>query len=255
MSSSNPPFEITSKTTDLLVKIGAELARIEFFESSSSIPYLRRKNRIKTIQASLEIEQNSLSVEQVTAIIAGKHVHGRPIEITEVQNAFSIYEQLEELNPFSQEDLLKAHSVLMNGLVGLAGQWRAKGVGVVKGKGVVHMASPAENVPYLMNELLSWLRNTDTHPLIASSVFHYELEFIHPFADGNGRMGRLWQSVILSHWNQAFSWLPIETLIRDNQQEYYDILAACDNAGSSTLFVEFIAWQHIRNVWRSKFIG
>lgn len=240
MSNYSPPFEITSKITELLVKIGGELVRLEGTTGGSLAPHLRRGNRIKTIQASLAIEQNTLTIEQVTAVIEGKPVIGLPREIHEVKNAFAVYEGLEQFAPCSSSDLLNAHRLLMADLVESAGKWRTGGVGVVKGKEVVHMAPPAANVPSLMDDLLTWLQQTDTHPLITSCVFHYELEFIHPFADGNGRMGRLWQSVILTHWNPVFNWIPVETIIRDRQQEYYTILATCDKAGSSTLFIEFM---------------
>jgi Fic family protein len=240
MDTYKPPFEITSKITDFLVKIGGELVRLEGLTGNSLAPHLRRGNRIRTIQASLEIEHNTLTIEQVTDVIEGKPVIGLPHEILEVQNTFAVYEKIESFDPYSSIDLLNAHRLLMDNLVALSGEWRTGGVGVVKGKEVVHMAPPASNVPRLMNDLLSWLRQTDVHPLIASCVFHYELEFIHPFADGNGRMGRLWQTVILSAWNSAFSWIPVETLVRDRQQEYYDVLAACDRSGDSTLFIEFM---------------
>ncbi|MCD6580844.1 MAG: Fic family protein [Desulfuromusa sp.] len=240
MSNYAPPFEITPKITDLLVKIGGELVRLEGSTGSSLTPHLRRGNRIRTIQASLAIEQNTLTIEQVTAVIEGKTVAGLPHEIKEVQNAFTAYEQLEQFDSCSSADLLNAHRLLMTGLVESSGKWRTGGVGVIKGKEVIHMAPPAENVSGLMNDLLTWLQQTDTHPLIASCVFHYELEFIHPFADGNGRMGRLWQSVILSHWNSAFNWIPVETIIRDRQQEYYTVLAICDKTGTSTRFIEFM---------------
>ena len=240
MDNYTPPFEITPKITDLLVKIGGELVRLEGAVGGSLTPYLRRGNRIRTIQASLAIEQNTLTIEQVTAVIEGKPVVGFPREILEVKNAFAVYEQLDQFDPCSSGDLLNAHRLLMSNLVESSGIWRTGGVGVVKGKEVVHMAPPAANVSGLMNDLLSWLQRTDTHPLITSCVFHYELEFIHPFADGNGRMGRLWQSVILTRWNSAFSWIPVETIIRDHQQEYYAVLAVCDKTGTSTQFIEFM---------------
>jgi Fic family protein len=201
---------------------------------------LRRGNRLKSIQASLAIENNTLSLEQVTAIINGKRVLGHPREIQEVKNAFAAYEMLEKLDPVSSRDLLKAHGVLMSALVDEAGQYRSGGVGIMKGKSVVHVAPPASRVPLLMNDLLLWLKNTDDHSLIASSVFHYEFEFIHPFADGNGRMGRLWQTLILSRWNPILAYLPVETVIRNRQDEYYSVLATSDQQADSTLFIEFM---------------
>jgi Fic family protein len=240
MDTATPPFEITSAITGLLVKIGGELVRLEGLSHGVLAPHLRRENRIRTIQASLAIEQNTLSLDQVTAVINGKTVAGLPHEIREVQNAFAVYEQLEQFDPCSAEDLLRAHGLMMAGLVQSAGQWRTGGVGVMKGKEVVHLAPPAASVSVSMNNLLVWLRQSDAHPLVASCVFHYELEFIHPFADGNGRLGRLWQSVILARWNPVFNWIAVETIIRDRQQEYYAVLAECDKAGSSTLFVEFM---------------
>jgi Fic family protein len=201
---------------------------------------LRRGNRLKSIQASLAIENNTLSLEQVTAIINGKGVLGHPREIQEVKNAFAAYEMLEKLDPVSSADLLKAYGVLMSALVDEAGQFRSGGVGIMKGKSVVHVAPPASRVPLLMSDLLLWLKNTDDHSLIASSVFHYEFEFIHPFADGNGRMGRLWQTLILSRWNPILAYLPVETVIRNRQDEYYSVLATSDQQADSTLFIEFM---------------
>nr|HPG58625.1 Fic family protein [Candidatus Wallbacteria bacterium] len=203
-------------------------------------PILRRGNRLRTIQASLAIENNSLSLEQVTGIISGKRIIGPPREIQEVKNAFAAYELIESLDPLSEKGLLKAHKILMTALVDDAGKYRSGGVGIVKGRKIIHVAPPAKRIASLMADLFSWLKNTDAHPLIASSVFHYELEFIHPFADGNGRMGRLWQTLILSKWKPTLAYLPVESVIRDRQDDYYGVLSECDRTANSTSFVEFM---------------
>lgn len=209
---------------------------------------LRKKNRIKTIQSSLAIENNSLTVEQITAIIEGKRVFGNPREIKEVTNALEAYELLLQLNPYKEEDILKAHQLMMQELVGQSGQYRKSGVGVFNGKDVVHLAPPADRVPFLMEDLFCWLKNSDIHLLIKSSVFHYEFEFIHPFEDGNGRMGRLWQTVILKEWKEIFAWLPVETLIKENQAKYYDVLRISDKNGDSTKFIEFMLEMLLRAI-------
>jgi Fic family protein len=204
------------------------------------VPKLRRENRIRSIHASLAIENNTLTVDQVTSVIAGKRVLGPQREIQEVKNAFAAYEAMTSWKPSALKDLLAAHRLMLKGLVDEAGKFRTRSVGIAKGKRIVHLAPPASRVPGLMKDLLGWLKRTDAHPLIAGCVFHYELEFIHPFADGNGRMGRLWQTLILSQWKPLFAFLPVETVIRDQQAEYYKILAACDKAGNSTAFIEFL---------------
>lgn len=193
-----PPFTLTPRVLALVAEIGEALGRIVGRAGAPAPPALRRGNRLRTIQASLAIENNSLTLEQMTAVIAGKRVLGPPKEIQEVRNAFAAYEAMETWKPWNAKDLLAAHKLLMTGLVDHPGRFRAGGVGIAQGKKIVHLAPPAERVPGLINDLLSWLKRTDAHPLIASCVFHYELEFIHPFADGNGRMGRLWQTLILS---------------------------------------------------------
>ncbi len=233
-----PPFTITPKTLGLVTDIAVAVSRMEAQAPTS--PQLRRGNRIRTIHASLAIEQNTLTVEQVTAVLEGKRVLGSPSEIQEVRNAFAAYEKLDKWNSASRKDLLEAHGILMHGLVDKPGAFRSKGVGVVQGKAVVHMAPPALRVPALIQNLLDWLASNEVHPLVASCVFHYEFEFIHPFQDGNGRMGRLWQTLILSHWNPLFAWLPIETVVRDRQADYYAVLGRCDKAGDSTEFIEFL---------------
>jgi Fic family protein len=235
-----PPFTITPAILSLVAEIAAEVGRLGALAGQGSVPKLRRENRIKSIHASLAIENNTLTLEQVTAVIAGKRVLGKPSEIQEVKSAFAAYEAMYDWNPHTVKDLLTAHRLLMSGLVDGAGRFRTRSVGIAQGERVVHLAPPADRVPGLMKDLLAWVKRTDTHPLVASSVFHYELEFIHPFADGNGRMGRLWQTLILSHWNPLFAFLPVETVIRDRQADYYRVLGACDKAGNSTAFIEFL---------------
>lgn len=235
-----PPFTLTPRVLALVADIGEALGRLAGRAGVPDPPALRRGNRLRSIQASLAIENNSLTLEQVTAVIAGKHVLGPPKEIQEVRNAFAAYEAMETWKPWAAKDLLAAHRLLMAGLVDRPGRFRTGGVGIAQGEKIVHLAPPAGRVPALMNDLLGWLRRTDTHPLIASCVFHYELEFIHPFADGNGRMGRLWQTLILSRWKPMLAWLPVEAVIRERQEEYYAALAACDRAGQSTTFIEFL---------------
>ena len=225
-----PPFEITPRIIESLSKISEEIISIP------NNPKLREENRIKNIHSSLAIENNSLSLEQMTAIIEGKRVLASPNEIKEVKNALEAYDLLLALNPYSEEDLLKAHRLMMNELVMSNGKFRTSGVGIYDGEKVVHIAPPANIVPKLISDLFEWLRESDVHPLIKSCVFHYEFEFIHPFQDGNGRIGRLWQSVILKEWKEIFAWLPVETLIKENQNGYYDTLSVSD----STRFIEFM---------------
>ncbi|MFI2827993.1 Fic family protein [Klebsiella aerogenes] len=201
---------------------------------------LRKENRIRTIQASLAIEHNSLSMEQVTALLEGKRVLAPAKDIQEVRNAIRAYELMPGWHKANISDLLAAHKTLMIGLVDSPGVLRSGNVAIYRGTQVVHMAPPATQVPRLIADLLSWLEQTDLHPLIASSVFHYEFEFIHPFADGNGRMGRLWQTLILSQWRQELAWLPVETLIHHQQERYYEILGLCDKTSDCTLFVTWM---------------
>jgi Fic family protein len=235
-----PPFTITSATVQLILEISETLGGFSTANQTEIAPMLRRGNRLRSIQASLAIENNTLSLEQVTAIINGRRVLGHPREIQEVKNAFAAYEMLENMDPLSPKDLLKAHAVLMSALVDEAGYYRTGGVGIMKGKEVVHVAPPAARVQSLMLDLFAWLKDTDAHPLIASSVFHYEFEFIHPFADGNGRMGRLWQTLILSRWRPLLAYLPVETVIRKRQDEYYQVLETSDEKADSTAFIEFM---------------
>ena len=236
----SPPYVITNKVIDLVAEISEMVGSISAWENMNANPQLRRDNRVKTIHASLSIENNSLSLDQVTAIINGKRVLGSPGDIQEVKNAFEAYEHLLTFNPYSVSDLLKAHELLMMGLVKEAGMFRRGGLGVFAGDRLVHMAPPASLVPQQIEELLQWVENEAVHPLIKSCVFHYEFEFIHPFADGNGRMGRMWQTLLLSRWKTVFAWLPVETLIRERQDEYYAVLGKSDSTASATPFIEFL---------------
>ena len=240
MSDYKPPFHMTDKMTSLIAEISEQVGRITVLQEGTISPHLRRENRIRTIHASLAIEHNSLSLEQVTAIIDGKRVLGNPNEIKEVQNAYEAYELMLQLDPSSVDDLLKAHKLMMNGLVPENGKFRSGGVGVFDGEVLIHMAPPAEFVPEHIHNLFAWYQQSALHPLIKSAVFHYEFEFIHPFADGNGRMGRMWHSLLLSNWKELFFWLPIEELIQSRQKEYYDALGAADKQTDSAGFVELM---------------
>lgn len=235
-----PPFKITGRIVELISEISEKVGEMNVIRPDFHHIQLRRENRIRTIHSSLAIENNSLSMGQITAIIEGKHVLGSPNEIKEVKNAVQVYDLLMSLDPYSEKDLLRAHKLMMEDLVGSSGQYRHEGVGIFDGDNVVHIAPPADRVPFLMADLFAWLRSADVHPLVKSCVFHYEFEFIHPFQDGNGRMGRLWQTVILKEWKEIFAWIPVETLIKENQGEYYRVLGVSDGEADSTKFVEFM---------------
>ena len=235
-----PPFEITSKIIELISDISEKIGEINYLKDNPRHIQLRKENRIKTIHSSLAIENNSLSLKQITAIIEGKKVLGNPNEIKEVKNSIQAYNLLLSLNPYNEKDLLKAHRLMMQDLVERKGEYRTDGVGIFNGEQVIHLAPPADRVLRLMFDLFEWLNTSDVHPLVKSCVFHYEFEFIHPFQDGNGRMGRLWQSVILKEWKEIFAWLPVETLIKENQKEYYGVLEVSDNEANSTKFIEFM---------------
>ena len=233
-----PPFTITPHLIDLISRISEALGR--WAAEGAISPRLRRENRIRSIHASLAIENNSLSLEQVTAILEGKRIRGLPREIQEVKNAIAAYELLGTLNPSSQRDFLTAHATLMQSLADDAGRFRTGGVGIYQGKCLVHMAPPAERVPYLVKDLFAWMKSTDLHPLLASAALHYEIEFIHPFSDGNGRIGRLWQTVVLSKWKPQLAFLPVESVVHDRQAAYYKALAASDQQANVAPFAEFI---------------
>ena len=241
MRNEKPPFEITNSMIDRVAEIAELVGRLTVSSPLSTNPTLRRANRIRTIHGSLAIEQNTLSLEQVTAVLNGRHVLAPPKDIAEVKNAFEIYERLEELDPYSVEDLLTAHGIVTRGLVEESGVFRSRPVGVVDSEGrVLHLGTLPQYVPELVMELLDWVKTSPVHMLIRSCVFHYELELIHPFADGNGRVGRLWHTLLLSRWNPAFAWLPVESIIHDRQQAYYEAINASNNAGESTAFIEFM---------------
>lgn len=235
-----PPFTITSKMINFVSEITEALTKIEIYEHNLITPHLRKINRIKTLAGTLEIEGNFLGEEKITAILDGKRVLASVKELAEVNGAIKAYEKFEEYDSNSLDDLLKAHKILMNDILTTAGTFRKLNVGVGGKSGVTHVAPPYERVPELMINLFEWLKNSDEHPLIKSSIFHYEFEFIHPFSDGNGRIGRLWQSVILYSWKSVFSSIATESIVRDYQERYYKALEDSGESGESTPFIEFM---------------
>ncbi len=238
--SMKPPYDITPKILKLITSISEKIGEVNATYLSKQSPQLRKQNRIKTIHSSLQIEGNTLTEEQITALIENKRVIGPEKDILEVLNAIKVYEKLDRYKFSSDKSFLKAHLELMNGLIESAGKYRKQSVGIVKGTKVEHIAPPFENVPHLMNDLFEYLKDSDELTLIKSCVFHYEMEFIHPFLDGNGRMGRLWQTLILMDEYPVFEFLPFETLISKTQDEYYKSLALSDKSGKSTLFIEYM---------------
>ena len=240
MNKYKPPFHVTDKMILLIAEISEQVGRMAVQQERTINPHLRRENRIRTIHSSLAIEHNSLSLEQVTAILDGKRVLGNPNEIKEVQNAYEAYELMLRLNPLSVDDLLKAHKLMMNGLVLENGRFRSGGVGVFEGEALIHMAPPAQFVPEHIQNLLIWYEQSELHPLIKSAVFHYDFGFTHPFVDGTGRLGRMWHSLLLGKWKELFFWLPMEELIQSRQKEYYEALGAADMQADSAGFVELM---------------
>ena len=235
-----PPFTVSAKAINLIAKISSQLERYAIRMEQEDTLRLRRANRIKTIHSSLAIEGNTLSEGEVQAVLEGKKVIAPLKEIQEVKNAIKTYELYPKLNPFSIQDLLLAHGTMMSGLVDEAGMFRKGGVGVFDGDKPIHIAPPADRVRDLMSDLFGWLENADDHLLIRSCVFHYEFEFIHPFADGNGRIGRLWQSLILGRLNPIFEHLPVENMVYSNQQAYYHAINRSSNLGDSGPFIDFM---------------
>ena len=235
-----PPYELNSKILEYVSSISEKIGEVNASFIVETTPSLRKQNQIKSIHASLQIEGNTLTEQQITAIIENKRVLGPSKDIQEVQNAIKVYEAISSYKFDSVKSFLKAHDTLMAGLIERPGKFRNKGVGIVKGSKVEHIAPPAENVTYLMNNLFDYLKKNDEITLIKSCLFHYEMEFIHPFIDGNGRMGRLWQTIILMSKYPVFQYLPFETLISKSQEEYYKVLSICDKSGNSTLFIEYM---------------
>lgn len=235
-----PPYEITSKILNLISSISEKIGEVKSAKLIKPPTELRKRNRIKTIQSSLEIEGNTLTVEQITDLIDNKRVLAPQKDIIEVKNAIKVYSNLNNLNPYDLTSLCYAHGVLMNKLIDNAGKLRHTSVGIIKGNDITHIAPPGSLVIPLMNNLFQYLKEDEDLLLIKSCVFHYEFEFIHPFVDGNGRMGRLWQTMILKEYSPVFEYLPIETLIKERQQDYYHVLGKSDSQGSSTSFIEFM---------------
>lgn len=235
-----PPYDITPKVLKFISAISEKLGAVQADHLNRQSPQLRKKNRIKTIHASLHIEGNTLTEEQITALVDQKKIVGPRKDVLEVLNAIKVYEALDSFQWASEADFLKAHKDLMQGLIADAGKYRTNGVGIVKGTNVEHVAPPHQNVPHLMKDLFAYLQHSEDLTLIKSCVFHYEMEFIHPFMDGNGRMGRLWQTLILMDEYPIFDFLPFETLISNTQEEYYKSLALSDKTGKSTMFIEYM---------------
>ena len=234
-----PPFTITSEIIDLISAISEQVGFVQRDFVNAS-PQLRKQNRIKKITGTLAIEGSTLTEEQVSAVLEGKRVLATMRELAEVEGAIAAYDKLTELNPLSLDDLLLAHHLMMIKVLTNAGQFRNKPVGIYKGKEVIHVAPSAHQVSGLMADLFRWVKKSEHHPLITSSVFHYEFEFIHPFIDGNGRIGRLWQTLILARWKPLFEDMPLESVIKEHQQDYYDALAAADDTANSTEFITFM---------------
>ena len=224
-----------------VAEIAELVGKLTSTELLSSNPQLRRSNRIRTIHGSLAIEQNTLTLEQVTAVLNGKHIIAPPKDIAEVKNAYEIYEHMDMLDPYAVDHLLDAHAIMMRGLIDEVGIFRTHPAGVVDQQGhVLHVGTLPKYVPDLVMELLDWVKNSDIHMLIRSCVFHYELELIHPFSDGNGRIGRLWHTLLLSKWNPVFAWLPIESIIKARQADYYKAINISNANGESTVFISFM---------------
>ncbi|MCE2711883.1 MAG: Fic family protein [Cryomorphaceae bacterium] len=235
-----PPYQITPEILKLIASISEKIGQINAKFLDKPSPKLRKENRIKTIHSSLSIEGNTLTEEQITALIDNKRIIGPEKDVNEVLNAIRVYDQLQSFDPKSSKSFLNAHEILMKGLVSDNGKYRKTGVGIMAGHQIAHMAPPAENVPHLMNDLFGYLKTSKEISLIKSCVFHYEMEFIHPFIDGNGRMGRLWQTLILMKEYPVFEFIPFENIIHKSQSDYYHALSQSDKSGSSTPFIEYM---------------
>ena len=238
--SMKPPYDLTTSILKTTTNISEKLGEIKAYYIDKPSPNLRKQNKIKTIHSSLKIEGNTLSEEQITALIENKRIIGPKKDILEVMNAIDVYDKIHSFKPFSMQSFKKAHKLLMTNLVENAGEFRKQSVGIVHGKKIAHIAPPANNVHYLMKDLFAYIKNNDDPILIKSCVFHYEMEFIHPFVDGNGRMGRLWQTVLLMHQYPVFEFLPFESLIAKTQTYYYKALKQSDQMGNATPFIEYL---------------
>lgn len=237
-----PVYMVTDKIITRVAEIAELTGKAAVTAHLSKNPMLRRKNRISTIYGTLAIEQNTLSIDQITAVLNGKRIIAPPKDIEEVKNAYEIYEYMDSLDPYSIEDLLKAHSVMMRGLIDEAGVFRSRPAGVADSRTgeIIHFGTLPRYVSEAVENLMLWAKESSAHMLIKSCIFHYEFELIHPFADGNGRMGRLWHTLMLSKWNALFAWLPIESMIREHQQEYYNVINFCNSSCDDTKFIEFM---------------
>ena len=241
MDKYTPPFEITNKMFELASQIMEQLGKLSHVNELERLPRLRKISRIKSIHSSLAIENNTLSIKQVTDIINGKRVLGPADDITAVKNALAAYKELDNIDPFKLTDMKRVHGIMMNGLVSESGMIRSGEVGVFDSAGkAIHIAPPATFVEELLEKLFDWVKNSEVQMLIKSSVFHYEFEFIHPFRDGNGRMGRYWQTALLASWKPIFNYIPIESVIKDNQEKYYNAIKLSTSQGKSNAFIEFM---------------
>ncbi len=242
MDSKRPPYTISDRMLELVSGISEKVGKLEGYHRLDAKPHLRRNNRIRSVHSSLKIEANSLTLSEVRDVISGQTVMGDQKEIQEVKNAFAAYEIISEIDPFSMEDLKKVHRIMTERTVNESGEFRKGEEGVFRGDQCIFIAPPPNMVPELIENLLSWAKETQNsiHPLVASAVFHYEFVFIHPFSDGNGRMARLWQTVMLTRWRSVFEFIPIESQIERFQQSYYDAIARCNANGNSDVFVEFM---------------
>ena len=234
-----PPYTITEKAADYLAKIAETVARLEYGTEFKRDIKLHRENRMRTIHSSLAIEGNSLSLDEVIAVIQGQLVAGSQEDIKEVKNAYEAYDLIMTFDPYSIKDFLKAHRLMTQGLIKESGIFRSGDVGVFDGDKAVHIGARPQFVPQLMEELFKWAKESDLHQLLKSAILHYEIETIHPFSDGNGRMGRLWQTLLLAKWNTIFEWIPMETVLYQNRQQYYQAIEDARRANDSGAFIEF----------------